>query len=96
MTILSAQKLENYLKEYELHLKYWLPDDGDGNELLGCREILAQNYTQLSDSDKAHLTRLDGTAEKLLSSYKGKLESFDMVMLKKCVSIAKQLKSKND
>ncbi|MDF1583886.1 MAG: hypothetical protein P1P78_11310 [Methyloprofundus sp.] len=86
MSTLSAQQLEPYLKEYELHLTYWAADDGDGCELLGCRELLEQGHSQLSVEAKERLSALDQQANKLLKAYHG-VETFDLRMLKKAVHI---------
>ncbi len=89
MSTLSAKKLENYLKEYQVHLDYWVPDDGEGNELLGCREILAHHHSSLSGKQKNNLKQLDIKAQQLLADYKG-TDYFDILMLEKTVAIAKQ------
>ncbi len=87
MNTLSATKLDEYLKEYALHLKYWEPNDGDGNELLGCRELLEQHDHVLTPAQQKKLLQLDQQAQQLWSDHKT-IKGFDLVMLKKTVEIA--------
>jgi len=88
MITLSATQLENYLKEYALHLKYWAPDDGDGTELLGARELLETHYSALTDQQKTRLQTLDQQAHQILSEHK-KINTFDVKMLEKSVELAR-------
>ncbi len=87
MNTLSAAQLKKYLTEYSLHIEYWEPHDGDGNELLGCREILKENYNALSLEDQNTLHRIDSEAAQILIDYDGD-NSFDIEMLKKAINIS--------
>ena len=87
MNTLSIQRLKNYLTEYSLHLEYWTEDDGEGNELLGCREIIEKNKALLSKDDIDYLNAMDDKARSILDNYTGN-ETFDVIMLRKAVEIA--------
>lgn len=92
MTTQSAQKIEKYLNEYSIYLKYWDDEQYDSYEMYGARKILQGEIENLTDSQLERLDVLDEQAMELEDNYHGDGDSDDIPVwsLRQCVELAHQ------
>ena len=90
MSTVSAQKIEKYLKEYSIYLKYWDDEQYDSYEMYGARKVLQDLIKDFTDRQLEKLDVLDERAIELEDNYHGDSDDIPVWSLRQCVELAHQ------